>query len=449
MTDPFSYTVFGQPWTAHEWLWELAIYGLYRIGGFALAALVSAAIVTLTYVVVYRLLRRLGVNEFVAVALVVWAAVMAMPSIGVRPREVTALFFAIYLSRIYLYREGSIRTLWLLPLLMLLWVNLHGPFILGLTILGLFVLIETARWLARQAPFPRHLWIVGALTLAATVVNPRGPAMLLYPLTYYTQGSNPSFAVVSEFRSPDFHDPLYLGFGVSLVLLMVLPAGRARRSSHALFDALLLVAFALLALISYRNVPEYALVAAPQLADRLRDRFAIARELSPVPMRPRAALLNMALLAVIVLGAGTFVATQPWLLARFQLHGEPLAQEMPVGGATYIEQHSLPGPVFNEQAWGGYLIYRWYPQRRVFIDGRVDIYGPEVVRDYLELVNVGPSWRQILEKYGIETVLISKGSPLSTLLLASGEWKRVYQGPVEDVFVRRGLSASGHSQRIE
>jgi hypothetical protein len=60
-----------------------------------------------------------------------------------------------------------------------------------------------------------------------------------------------------------------------------------------------------------------------------------------------------------------------------------------------------PDPVFNEQGWGGYLIYRWYPERRVFIDGRIDMYGQEIVREYLQVATVRPEWREVLDKYGV------------------------------------------------
>jgi hypothetical protein len=110
---------------------------------------------------------------------------------------------------------------------------------------------------------------------------------------------------------------------------------------------------------------------------------------------------------------------------------------MPVAGADYIEEHHLPGLVFTAQAWGGYLLYRWYPERRVFMDGRVDMFGTAITQEYLDVVDARPDWRQVLDKYGVQTVLVEKDSALSTLLRADGKWERVFQGEVEDVWVRR------------
>lgn len=433
-TDPYSYTASGRPWVAHEWLWELTIYWVYRWGGYALAALLSAAVVMLTYLILYGLLRRLGANEFVAAALVLWAAVIAVPGTGVRPREFTQLFLAFFLSRLFLYREGHIRHLWSLPLLMALWVNLHGQFLLGLGLLGLFAFSGVVDWLLAGGKAPRHLLAVGAATGAAACLNPAGPTILRYPIDYYLQGDNPSFALVTEFQSPDFHQPLYLAFAASLLLLALLPRPLDRRT---FVESLLVIVFTLQALVSARQIAAYALVIPPLLALRLGDRFALARELVPPALsRPLVALNWLLLLAVA--SAGIVYASRPITSERLQLGREPINRSLPVAGARFIEEAGLPDPVYNEQSWGGYLIRQWYPRRRVFIDGRIDMYGPAIAGDYLRVVSLRPDWRDVLDRYGVRTVLIEKDSPLSALLLADGGWHRVFQGEVEDVFVRGG-----------
>lgn len=431
-SDPFSYTVPGRPWIAHEWLWELAIYWIDRWGGYVLAALLSAAIVTLAYGILYRLLRRLGANEFVAAALVLWASMLGMPGAGVRPRELTLLFLAFFVSRLFLYREGRSRHLWSLPPLMLFWVNVHGLFILGLGLLGLFALDGVAGWLLAREKAPRHLLAVCLAATAAACVNPRGPAILRYPMDYYLQGHNPSFAQVTEFQSPDFHQPLYLAFAASILLLAVLPRPLGRRTA---LEAVLVAVFTVEALVSVRQIAAYVLVIPPILVLRLVDRFNIARELPPPSLPRLLAALNWLLLVGFV-AAGAAYASQPAVQSRLQLGQEPITSSFPVAGAQFIEDAGLPDPVFNEQTWGGYLIYRWYPRRRVFIDGRVDMYGETVARDYLDVVSLRPDWRDVLDRYGVRTILIEKDSPLSMLLLASGEWKGVFQGDVEDAFVR-------------
>src|SRR5262245_2576976 len=85
--DASSFPSAGRPWVAHEWLCELGVFHVYRLGGFRAAILLSGIIVTLAYAVLYRLLRYLGANEVAAAALVLWAAFLALPNLGARPRE--------------------------------------------------------------------------------------------------------------------------------------------------------------------------------------------------------------------------------------------------------------------------------------------------------------------------------------------------------------------------
>jgi len=432
-TDPFSYTATDRPWVVHEWLWDLGAFQLTSVGGYRLAVVVSATLVLLAYIILYRLLRRLGANEIVSAVLVLWAAVLALPNLGVRPREVTHLFLAVYLHRLLLYRAGLVRQLWVLPVVMLLWVNVHGAFVLGLGVLGLVTVGETIRWRWQGGPSPRHLWVVLGTTLAAVAVNPRGPWMLLYPFKYYLAADNPSFRIVTEFASPNFHEPMMLLFAAGLIgcVLLGLPAAKGGVSG-----ALLAVAFVAQALGSTRQVSVCAMVLAPLLAQRLVEEFAWARE-RPVPRLPwRFVALNWAVLVFLVGAAAVALTARPEWRAKLQLDEKPLVGEMPEAGVRFIEANDLPGQVFNAQEWGGYLIYRWYPSRRVFIDGRVDMYGTEVVNDYLKVVTVKEDWREVLDRNAVRTVLTGRDSALSVLLLANGGWQRVFQGEVEDVFVR-------------
>src|SRR5262249_38913902 len=285
----------GRPWVAHEWLWELGAFHLYRLGGFRAVILLSAIIVTLAYAILYRLLRHLGANEIAAAPLVLWAAFLGLPNLGARPREFTFLFFTFFLDRLYRYRSGESVQLWLLPLLMPLWANLHGGFVFGLGLLGLFALPETVAWLASRGPAPRRLWAVTVVAILATGVHPLGPRVLLYPLDYYRGGDNPSFQSVTEFASPNFHDPLYLVFAAGLVALMLVPAARDPGNAT---DALLVAVFALQALVSVRQVGLCALVIPPVLVRRAVGRFRFVRALAPARLPRFVSQLNVALLCV-------------------------------------------------------------------------------------------------------------------------------------------------------
>lgn len=435
-TDPFSYTAAGQRWVVHEWLWDVAVYWIVQHGGYVSAVLLSASLVTLTYVILYRLLRRLGANEIIAAALVLWAATLALPCIGVRPRELTHLFLAFYLSRLLLYREQGVARLWSLPLVMILWVNLHGAFVLGLGVLAIFIAGETVERLLARKALPLGLLGIGLLSVAAAVVNPEGPRRLLYPFGYYLAGQNPSFTIVTEFQSPNFHQPMDLLFAAGIAGFMLLGMRRGRLQ---VVEALLAIVFTAQALVSVRQMSVAALVMTPLLGLVLKERFAWARTLPPPRLPLRLIVVNWIVLLMLVVSGAAFAAG-PRVAPKLQLGLEAKTGDMPVAGAQFIEQKRLPDPIFNEQAWGGYLILRWYPERKVFIDGRIDMYGTDIVHEYMQVATVKPGWKSVLDKYGVRTVLTEKQSAVSVLLTASGDWERVFQGDVEEVFVKRDSS---------
>src|SRR5262249_7236065 len=146
------------------------------------------------------------------------------------------------------------------------------------------------------------------------------------------------------------------------------------------------------------------------------------------------AQLTVALLGVLPPGAAALAARQP----SMQLGMKPRTAELPVAGARFIQEHQLPDPVFNFQPWGGYLIHQWYPERRVFIDGRMDMYGKAIVDDYLNAAAAKPQWAEIFDRYGVQTVLIPKDSPLAAVLSVDPNWRRLFTGDVEAVFGRVG-----------
>ena len=425
--DPFSYTAVGQPWVAHEWLSEVALYLLYRSGGYVAAVVLCAVVVALTFWMVLRATRATGVGVAVAVCLTLWAALMARPGWNVRPQIFSYLFFALYLALLLRARRTSDRWLWLLPPVMVVWVNLHAGYVMGLLLVGLFLVGEAVnRWRrmgSGATPLQSYLW-VGLATVAATVANPRGFAMLLYPFSY-AGSQNASMRFVAEWRSPDFHDHYFFIFGASLMVLMVLP--RRRPLDWAL--GLPLLGLTAMSLQAVRVVPFYAVVFAPF--------FAGAFPPSVLHETARRTPWNSALL---VIGLAIMASTL-FLSDRPQLGAEPRTTGFPVAGVRYLQEAGLSGNLFNSYDWGGFLVWSFYPQRRVFIDGRADMYGNRFVDEFRTVYEGLPGWQQVLDRYRVEAVLVEKDSRAAVLLAGSGAWKEVFRGDVETILVRKGGTA--------
>jgi hypothetical protein len=411
------------------------MFTLYDTLGYWGDVIFFTALVTLTFFLLFRLVVKLGVNEVVAICLVFWSALIMRPFFTVRPLAFTWLFFVLFLSLLYSYQRGQVRRLWVLPFMMVLWINLHGGFLIGLFLIGLLIITRLIERLLFQKPGEvRHLIIVFGLSLLASLANPNGFLGLAYPISYMGM-NNPSTRLISEWQSPDFHNYYWLLLLVPLFVTMALGLGRR---SLGLWPLLLTILLVTMGLQSVRHIPLYALAAAPILGETLKSRYAFA---APSPRQAQSISmysLNWLLLVLLVAMASVFV----WRLPYSQMRQTPLLSRgfsYPEEGANYIRDHYPNARLFNLYGWGGYLIYTLYPNQKVFIDGRADVYGESLMNQYSDVVQVKPNWREVLEQHGVDLLLIEKDSPLSVLLEAAEGWERVYSGSIEDIFVKQDI----------
>ena len=207
---PTPYTRAGQPFVVHEWLFELLTYLGYRALGYRGLIAGMVAIVMATYLLHYLLLRALGVGRALAGVLLSVTLVLSFMTITLRPHLFSTLFLSIELWCLYLYRAGHRWAVWALPPLLLLWVNLHGAWIMGLGTLVLFIVGEWLNGRARgEAVIVRPALGALGVSLVATLINPTGPSLLLYPLTFIGGGSA-TMRYIQEWQPPNFRDTMGL-----------------------------------------------------------------------------------------------------------------------------------------------------------------------------------------------------------------------------------------------
>jgi hypothetical protein len=424
--DIYSHTVARRPWVAHEWLTEVVFYRAQQtvgyVGNVALFGLLGA----LTALTVYATCRLRGLGEPAAAILMLWAAALSMGSANVRPQIVTTLLFAVCALLLTLYKRGHPRAIWPLPLLLALWVNLHGGYVIGLVLLGLTLVGEAvARVLGRPAAPLRPLVVVTTLSIGATLLSPHGLEALRYPFSYIGS-ENAMMRYIQEWQSPDFHRPELLIFASSILFAIALGvAGRPLGPT----DVLWALVFSLMGLQSVRHVALFGVVAIPLLGARLLAEFPGLGGSLAGWRRPWLLLITWPLVALWLLK----MAASP---GQLQLGREASAAGYPVGAVEYLRAHDVPGNLFNAYHWGGYLIHELHPERQVFIDGRTDVYAQFVGR-YQQVEHLQPGWRQVLEEHDVRVVLAEKNGPLSVVLRDDHGWQEVYAGDVERLFVRQ------------
>jgi hypothetical protein len=439
-TDLFSYTVPHHDWIVQQWLTDVLMWLVYRAVGFGGLMLLFAAAVSAAFWFVYSVSAG---RPYLAAFVTLLAFLAAALPMGVRPQMFNVFFLALFIHLLEGYKDGRYRrrTLYLLPFLTLLWANMHSGFLAGVALLavyaggegvGLFLGPRDERNL--QWPDVRLLALLAVAGLAASLINPHGYRLTLFPL--FTLGSSAIQQNILEWRSPDFHSPYFWFFGLTLAMGVLGWLWSPRRPTWT--ELLLFGGTAAAGLLSARHIPLFAVTAVPIIARHWQEALAetrLAPLLGPAPtLSPSRALVatNWMLLFLILFGATI------WVADRLAGNAQTIEARFPVAAVDFLEESGLAqGRVYNHYDWGGYLIWRGIP---VFVDGRTEVYGDDFFRTYLLTFNLDEQWRQPLDDFAVDYVLMKRTSPLATLLAVSPEWDERYADDVARIFVRAGAA---------
>jgi hypothetical protein len=427
--DPYSFTRLGQPWVDHEWLSQVLIFGLYNLAGWGGLIVAFGMVVATTFLFVF--IRCPG-RPYMAGVITLLGAFASAPSWGVRPQMFTLLLASVLL----LILERSYqhpRLLWWTPALMLLWVNLHAGYALGIALLALFLVgaAMDAAFGFNQGPLSpgppfrtrfRALALAIVVCVAVVPLNPYGVRMYAYP--FETLNSRTMQSYIGEWFSPNFHQRDYLATLILILLTLVLPVLSPRRLRPR--EVLLLCVTTYAALRSVRHIAIYALVAVPlvsAMAQAWLNERRLMKHLAAKPnrMTPVKTFVN----AILLCGFMVFTVARVRYVVTQQAETE--AQKLPADAVSFIAAHRPPGPMLNHYNWGGYFIWKLYPGYKVYIDGRADLYGDAFMDELASTYYLkGNSWRTLFEKWGIQTVVLPPDAPLVTALIALPDWKRIY-----------------------
>ena len=423
-TDPYSFTKFGQPWIDHEWLSQVLMYGMYRISGWAGLIVGFGAVTAAAFLIVF--LRSPG-RPYIAGVTTLLGVFASANSWGVRPQMLTLLLASVLLWILDRSYERP-KLLWWTPLLIVVWVNLHAGYAMGIVLMVLFLvgdLLDRACGLeVGPSPQARFRKLGLAIVTCAVIVplNPYGIAMYAYPLE--TLRSRAMQSYIGEWASPDFHQKAYWAMLAMLLSMIALPALSPRRLRPR--EILLLSVTAYAGLRSVRHIPIYALVAVPVLSAHmqawLKERsLAKWSETKPLPLSSAKTVANVVLLVTFLI----------FLIARVDLvvhrQAEKEAKQLPLRAVSFLADRHPSAPLLNHYNWGGYLIWKLYPEYRVYIDGRADLYGDQFMDDLATTYYLrGDAWQSTFEKWGIRTVILPPDAPLVTALSALSSWKTLY-----------------------
>jgi hypothetical protein len=434
-SDPFSFTRAGHAWISHEWLSEVTFYELWKHGGAAALIIFSAIVTTAGFLLLY--LRCPGKRHWAAAA-TAFGALASSPCWGVRPQVFT---FTLASLQLWLMDAGEKRPkllLWIPPLF-LLWLNLHGGFALGPALLlsyGLGLLWETSvgdtLWLETRPSLIR-IGLLLVVCLALVPLNPSGAQLYHYPFDTLRSAGMRSF--IDEWFSPDFHRSLYRPFLLAwLVVLAAIAMARVRPKGRVLAP-LLLTGFA--SLDAVRHIPIFILVAMPLIAATLPVASVSSRDSRPRLTSSRfRPLFNTAVVILIA----TFALAKWVVLVRNQ--GAREAERYPLAAMASLRSRHRPQKLFVYYDWGGYALWKLYPEYRVFVDGRADLYGDDLLGQAIKIApNLRTGWRDVLDGWNVEVILLPPSTALAQALLIDGEWQATFHDSQALIFERKPKGA--------
>jgi hypothetical protein len=421
--DPFSLTVPGAAWVEQEWLWQVAAAAIDSLGGWRGLALANGLLVAVTLWLVYQRLRTRRVAPLYAALGVGLALANLIPSDDVRPAMSIVLFSSVALLLLERYERSRYwpELLLVIPL-QVLWANMHGSYVLGLffcAVYGAAAFWQRLSWRSLLPWGPLFVSLLGA-----SLANPQGAGLLRFTFSASQMSFNRHY--LAEWRAPNFALADFLPLLVTLVGSLALGC-LCRNWPRNEAQILLLLGCTVLVLQSNQFIVLYAVAAAPVAAEML---YRIVR----APAQAEISGLSLAILAAAAVG---IVVTFPSRHLATDAYNNALEQRYPSEAVAFIQRHDLAGPVFNDYDWGGYLI-QTVPQLPVFVDGRSEVYGNAFLGRYMDVLEAAAIPDPMLDRYGVNLVLIKPDRPLATELSQNPKWNEAYRDGTAVVFVRAG-----------
>lgn len=419
-TEFMTYTSGGQPATYSYWLASLLMLGIYKAGGLTLTALVMGLCVVALYTFVWLCLRELKLGPVSASLVVLITALMGSNNWSTRPQNFALPLFGLMLLILLKWQHQRNKMLWLLPIVSVLWVNLHGSFIL------LFVILFSA--LIFGSGSRKALSLAILVSLAATLINPYG-----FQLWSNTAAMIGNYLIKTY--SNEWQPPMNQGWQLNLFFGSLLVTALAAAFSKVRVNLLwwvLFLGFGWMALSSIRYVLWFSVVEAlllAQLTAPWLERYLDRRTFFP---QQTFNLILGILILVLPLAFLPGIRQQWWTQAP-----DSLTDTTPVQAVEWISAH----PELPEHIWANWVasIYMSYalPERPVWITNRIEDFDEQIFLDNKRLMRASYDWQRILEGYGVNVLMLDLAyeKPLITAVTSASGWSEVYRDERQVIFL--------------
>lgn len=447
--DIFSYTYADQPWVLHEWLFQLLLAYIDDVSGELGIKIMVALLVSSLLIIIYVAINGILKRPVIALGIAVLTLIFISSAIAPRPQLFTFIFFAIYLRLLigFKYSDEN-RGIFFFPPLMLLWVNSHGGYSIGLILLVLFSICEWVKYVAQENRdeinrhrLSRFSLLVG-ITFVSSLLNPYFIDHWFYP--FHVMSLKTAITHITEWQSPNFHQPAHKIYLVLVFLFFLSTIYQQRKAD--LTEIAIPIFFITLGFISIRHIPLAAITLAifsaitvvnRPFAGIMPSHWITFCETRTFQLKQKNKdlgdteyIINWILLGIVVCG---FIFYRP--VIETNSVNKPVAH-VPDKAVEFILDNEISGRMFNHYNFGGYLIARLHPEQKVFIDGRADMYGDDFFREFLEITGGHKNWEKLFDKHRIDYVLIRPQDTLRYLLLLRGDYVQVFEDDISVILVK-------------
>lgn len=420
--DIFSFTKSGEIWVNAFWLGEIFFTIVYKFFGYLGLTISASLIILLTLSFVKKQLQIPFI--FIAIPLLVSAFGLS-PFSGVRPQLFSFLFLAILDYFLYKYKNNLNTNPIYLIILFALWANFHGGYVWGILLLFAFIAGEV---FGRLYNFPGSLsWskiktisLFSFFAILTTLINPNGYLIWLLPF----RTVEVSISGINEWASPDFHR-IDIQPALWFIYILIITVGFSKKKL-SFSDMLKIFGFSFMGFVSQRSLAPFLIISAPIIGNSLYQVWTDNKVDTNFSTYNRISKNRYPVLINIFNYAITLILITLSFLQIYNLSSiENISSGYPAEAVKWINKNNLQGNLYNSYNWGGYLIYH-LPAHPVFIDGRADLYGDNVIGEWWQIANATNKGIQLLDTWKINLVLLEPNWPIVEKLASSG-WKIYYK----------------------
>ncbi len=398
--DIFSNSLFGSILIPHEWLAEVVFELAYKIMGLSGVVIFTSGLLGIVFWVVTNSTYQKCRSTPITLLLVLIGVAASRIHWLSRPHIFTYLFLLIWIAIFNM--QLTFRKKFLLSIcIMFLWVNTHGAFVYGFAYLGILILSFIITTIFRRERFwkanvLKELVGIGIGVFLITLINPSG--WRIWQVVFAFLSNQYLVTHTAEYHPPILTEGQFIPFTILLLITISLIGLHFRKMSFQ--NILLLIVFGLMGIVSLRNIPIFVLVCLPILAGESSQLFPkflmnLDKNGRSESNQLRKGLyknwIPFIIVSIIVIFAGMIIRISPGLLVR----NEFFPSKFPMGAVDWISKHKGHGNLFNQFEWGGYVLFRLWPDERVFIDGQTDFYGESLTRDYEAMINPDQGWESL------------------------------------------------------